>query len=537
MSVAIESFEEYERLEQLEACSRHPAELGRYVRCLDTEEGEEFRFELWDESDGWYWQRELLDEWLASRRYIVLKARQLGITWLSALLALWYLLFKPGTRVLIVSINEKEASKVIGRIWIMYQSLPAHLCRHATIVKPSRGADPSDTIEVRHEDGKKSTILALPSTPKAGHGETAALVILDELARQDYAMQTWTAVIPTAAKGGLIIGISTGNGVSTQEGQGNFFHFLWRGADEAQVRKRFLSVFTHPDRDEEWYQREAMAIPLPSVRGEQYPRTEREAFILTGDPYFDVDALAWYDEFGLREPLFRGRYVREGEARTSRFQKLELGPVRIFEPADGKHDYLITADVATGRGKDYSAAYVLDLVTMAPVAEVQAKIPADLYAEQLYCLARYYGDAKIAVENAGGFGDAVIISLRERKPWRPAYTNLHQHVHELEWGLPERKGLGYPVNVHTRPQMLGTLAAALREHSLPYVSAECLAELQTFVHRDTNPSPRAQEGCNDDRVMALAAACDLYRRYGGERKERKPREYRPSRPWESRKVA
>ena len=43
---------------------------------------------------------------------------------------------------------------------------------------------------------------------------------------------------------------------------------------------------------------------------------------------------------------------------------------------------------------------------------------------------------------------------------------------------------------------------------------ETILECKTFVRRDTLPSPRAAEGTNDDRVMALAGALEMYRRYG-----------------------
>jgi hypothetical protein len=104
-----------------------------------------------------------------------LKARQIGITWLAALLALWIALFRPGTRVLILSVNEDEAKKVIARIWGMWKSLPAGLTDHVVVSKPARGGNPSQEIEWTHhgQEAKKSTILALPATEKAGHGETA----------------------------------------------------------------------------------------------------------------------------------------------------------------------------------------------------------------------------------------------------------------------------------------------------------------------------------------------------------------------------
>jgi hypothetical protein len=81
---------------------------------------------------GWYWQRGVLDEWIEHPLNLVLKARQIGITWLAAGYALWKLLTKPGTSVLIVSINEDEAIKVVNRLFDMFNSLPEHLRFDAT---------------------------------------------------------------------------------------------------------------------------------------------------------------------------------------------------------------------------------------------------------------------------------------------------------------------------------------------------------------------------------------------------------------------
>jgi hypothetical protein len=35
-----------------------------------------------------------------------------------------------------------------------------------------------------------------------------------------------------------------------------------------------------------------------------------------------------------------------------------------------------------------------------------------------------------------------------------------------------------------------------------------------FVYRDTNPSPAALDGCNDDRVMMLGIAVEMFRQFG-----------------------
>jgi hypothetical protein len=66
---------------------------------------------------------------------------------------------------------------------------------------------------------------------------------------------------------------------------------------------------------------------------------------------------------------------------------------------------------------------------------------------------------------------------------------------------------------------------------------ELILECKTFVRRDVLPSPRAADGANDDRVMALCLALELYRRYGhhahDSRKTRKRRkQYRARYEWE-----
>src|SRR4030095_14747105 len=133
----------------------------------------------------WFWQRGVLDGWMEYPLSLVLKARQIGITWLASGYALWKLLTMPGTRVLVVSINEDEAIKVVNRFFDMFASLPEHLRFEAKITKPTRDARPSTLVEFTFPDGRISSVVGLPSTRRAGHGEPAPLVLLDECARDE----------------------------------------------------------------------------------------------------------------------------------------------------------------------------------------------------------------------------------------------------------------------------------------------------------------------------------------------------------------
>ena len=135
----------------------HPAMLLDRVTCLDAKTGEKFRFHLNDPESGWYWQRGVLDGWLENDRSLELKARQIGVTWLAAGLALWYSLYQPGARTLIISINEVEAIKVVNRIWDMWRSVPEHLRNGRVVVKPSRGIRP--TTEIQRSAAKATGVL------------------------------------------------------------------------------------------------------------------------------------------------------------------------------------------------------------------------------------------------------------------------------------------------------------------------------------------------------------------------------------------
>lgn len=523
--------------EERDQCREHPGYLLDQVKCIDATTGEEFQFQLLDPGAPWYWQRAVLDHWLNSEKSIVLKARQLGITWLAAGLALWKVLYTPGSRVLVISINEEEASKVVNRLWDMLESLPEHLRNGVTVIKPTRNTRPNLHIELKHPDGRISSVIGLPSTKKAGHGETAALVILDEYARHEYARESWKAVLPTMSHGGKILAISTGNGVSNAAtGEGNFFHHLWVNAEQYDVAKHFLRWDLHPERDDKWYARIAMGMPATD-RAEQFPRDELEAFILTGEPFFDVEALGWYAKNALADPLYRMRFEA---ASFDKARKVETkqGYVRIFVEPDKEHRYVLAADVATGRGADYSAAYVLDLVDMTISASFHGKLDSDEYAFQLHYLGRYYNTAWLAVEMGGGFGEPVVLALRDGREGRPAYPKLYRHTQLDRGDQPISKPFGFPMNLKTRPTVIEGLEEAIRERLLPKLDTEALSELQTFVRRTTNPSPRAQEGCNDDRVMALGIAIEMYRQRGHHpgREARRARRTKPTRapayPWQ-----
>ncbi len=256
-----------------------------------------------------------------------------------------------------------------------------------------------------------------------------------------------------------------------------------------------------------------------------------------GSCYFDIDALETYRQI-VPETLYHMDFMPVEQGGKARPVKRDQGKITVYERPDPAIDYAIGADVATGRGKDFSVAYVIRLDEPRIVAEFHAKIDPDLFAEQLHFLGRWYGDAFMAIESGGGYGEAVIIPLRDGKGPRPPYPRLYRHILSSRPDLPMVKPYGFPMNLKTRPLVLSQIEKAIREQSLPGLPQRLLDECMTFAYAETSPSPRALEGCNDDCVFAAAIALEMYRLRGHHPDRHKPAPATPKNrrtyPWQRR---
>jgi len=313
------------------------------------------------------------------------------------------------------------------------------------------------------------------------------------------------------ADGGQLLIVSTANGF------GNLFYELWTDALDRGISAVFIGAEKHPGRDHEWFERMRKNLSSADM-SEQYPLNAAEAFLGTAGCWFDTGALSRYAD-RTRNAKYRGKFIPSEEGVSAVFDRQDAGWVWVYDPPDKEKTYTIYADVATGRGKDYTAAVVMDLQDMNIAAELHGKIDPDLAAEQLHFLGRWYGTARIAVELGGGFGEAVVIPLRDGKRGRRPYPKLYRHVQDDRPDWKQNATYGFPITVKTRPLIINQLERAIREESLPHMPMATILECKTFVRQDTLPSPRAAEGTNDDRVMALAGALEMFRRYGSHPKD------------------
>lgn len=234
-------------------------------------------------------QEVALDHWRDNRYSLTLKARQIGYSTLVAAHAFWEAYFQPDREIIMLSRGERESIKLLRKAWYGYKFLPDWL-------KERGPKAPAHNQEMRFSND--SSIASLPSASDPARSETAYLVVVDEWAFLPNPEDAWASIEPVADVGGRIIGLSTANG------SGNFFATLWA---EARGGSNFFKALfqgwdARADRTQEWHDLKASRLPAWQM-AQEYPTTEDEAFLKSGNPVFDVDALSRLE---IRPPLVRG---------------------------------------------------------------------------------------------------------------------------------------------------------------------------------------------------------------------------------------
>jgi len=262
---------------------------------------------------------------------------------------------------------------------------------------------------------------------------------------------------------------------------------------------------------------------------QEYPATAEEAFLVSGACFFDEDQI-------------RLMTRTSGEAKTRGMLGLNdrlvvyrpnpRGFLRVFENPDDEGHYVIGADTAEGKlvaermggnsstqergGRDYSSAVVYRVDTDQVVAELHGRVAPEVFAEQLRLLGNWYscgeGAARsvalIGVERSHSSGQTVLRLLREHY----RYPRLYWHREMNKLTRRTSRTLGWKTTVETRMPMLDELGHKVRLGQIEIPSKDIVREMVTFVIWE-NGKPMAEEGCHDDRVIALAIANQMAREH------------------------
>jgi hypothetical protein len=496
-------------------------------------------------------------------RAIVLKARQEGIsTYVAARFYRRATLYKNQNCVVIADLKKRGA--VLFNIYETYYRYMPDGYRPAKRYSSKQAQLVFDTIDGRGGLNSKITVETARDT-SSGRGSTISCLHASEVAFWENAGDLWHGLVNAIPdQGSEIVIESTANGV------GNFFHQMWQDAEAglSGYLAIFLPWWIHEEYQAELpagmhdhmlatlsdWERKAYTVGLEwdggvhrltleqllwrrnKIRGDfrgderlfrqEYPSNPREAFLVSGNLFFNEESLLRYEESAY-PPLMRADMIRRGDTITP--MRTAQGDLRIFRLPDPKGHYVIFADTATGKlaseretvsladpekgGRDFSAAWVYDTRSHTYAAILHGRMPPEVLAEQLALLGYYYTNAStrddelrrpalIGVERNHSSGETVLNLLKDT--W--AYPTLYYHrLVNRRNGDKHTTTLGFVTTVDNRQMMLDEFAQALRENDVHLPDSDTIRECFTFIRDDTG-KPQAAEECHDDRVMAAAGA-------------------------------
>lgn len=427
-------------------------------------------------------QKETLRDLVMNRNVIILKARQVGFSTLLAAFTLWCALQGGDRQIYTLSKGQRESRALLSKVRYGWRNLPEWVRNY-----PKMPTLTDRTLE-RMTFDNDSFLISSQSSSDPIRGETAWMVVVDEWASIPDQEGAWASIEPTADVGGRIIGLSTA------KGEGDFFHRLWVAAETGNnnFKPVFHSWRAVPDRDDAWYEDKKRSNERWFV-AQEYPDNAEEAFIGSGNPFFDLDIIR---KWGLLYPLgrFRPEYV-DGEGHMVDDPD---GDVQIWKQPSKKLAYAVGADVAMGLDHgDFSVAYVMEAKTREIVAMYRGRCHPDVFGEQILpALGAYYGTALICPE-VNNHGLTTVTALR-----RIEYPEIYRRRTKLKRKETVTESLGFMTTSTTKPDLCNSVAAWMREGNQPWDRAS-QGELKTFVRDQRGEKISLHGSPHDDCVMAL----------------------------------
>jgi hypothetical protein len=405
-------------------------------------------------------QRKLLWYFITKRFSIVLKFRQAGVTELISMYCLWLAMYHENKNIVIISLKDRVAKKVLRKIKYMYKNLPEHL---KVNVVNGRTNDIGTAQEMEFANG--SIISSIPTTEDAGRSEGLTLLVIDEAAIIRYANLIWASALPTLSTGGASIVNSTPYGV------GNWYHKMWVDACSGgngffPIRLRWQM---HPERDMDWYR--TMAAGL----GRRKTAQEIDGdFLTSGNNVFDMgDIRAIADMI----TEYTNKMI------NPEFSAEMNGQLLTYKNPIPNEQYYIGGDVATGRSRDYSAFSIMNRKGE-EYASFRGKIGVDRFADLLMKQGKRYNGAIVAPEG-NDIGLATVMKI-ENSGYSGLYYSTALIKEKGERKPKENKIPGWLTTKANRPVIIDGLEEDIRNESIEIKDPHFVGEAGTFIYDDNN---------------------------------------------------
>ena len=477
---------------------------------------------------------------------IILKARQLGISTLTVLEFLAYLLFVDGFSGLIISEDERKAKQLLQIAWLALDMLPEqyrvplkygrdnYIITEAPIYKTVNG------VRKRVGGGRGSSLyIGTAKNFTSGRGLTYHAVHMSELAfwpaEADKDASDVLAGLEEAVpdKPGAIIRIeSTANGLGNvfhvkvqnarmKQGRYRFHFYPWWFAIDDEYRKpvrepleltedelRLVEMakrvygFTLTREHIQWRRDKIIDKTTPhsgEMFWQEYPEDPDSCFLATGSGVYQH----------IQPQLFHIRKRLEGE--FAQYERDRHGvECHYWKHMRPGYQYVIGVDMSEGeKEKSDFHALVLGEVRedqrFEECVTAQGRVSAPTFAQVIMELAHEFNGALIAVERASK-GFSVLDILMEQQDSGPYNYGLYYHLDFDQMAGKESKIPGFRPTKPARDaaiQRWGTdLTSGLYVPHEPLVIGQALA----FQHNPRTGKAEAPKGSYDDLLNAAFIA-------------------------------
>ncbi len=433
-----------------------------------------------------------------TKRSIVLKARQLGITTYVAARFFIQTITQPGTVTVQVAHDQESAEEIFKIVHRFWENLPKGMQDGALVTSH---ANIRQIVFPRLDSEYR---VATAADANAGRGMTIHNLHCSEVARWPRDVEETLASLRTAVpEDGEIVLESTPNGA------GGIFYEEWQRAEETGYSRHFFpwwfgeeyriqktkATSEPPSLEEEhlikhagltegqiaW--RRTKRAQLRGLAVQEYAEDPVSCFRASGECVFDLEAIE-----------------RALQACSDPVETRDNQHLLIWLPAQAGKQYLIGVDPAGGGSEgDYSCAAVIERTTGLQCAELHGHFPPRELATRLIELANLYNEGLLVVEQ-NNHGHAVLAHLRMEGCMNVFRDGAHD---------------GWLTSAVSRPAMIENLAAVLALERTIFHSPRLLNECRTFI-RHADGSSSAAAGSHDDCVMAMAIALAARQKLAGQ---------------------
>ena len=433
-----------------------------------------------------------------TKRNIVLKARQVGITTYIAARFFIQTITRPGTLTVQVAHSDESAEAIFNMVHRFWENLPNQRVHRGALVK-SRSNVRQIVFPKLDSEYRVETV-----GDNAGRGLTIHNLHCSEVSRWvrgagDTLASLRAAVVPD----GEIVLESTPNGAA------GIFYEEWETAEETGYARHFVPWWYEPTYVEdvapgsvhELTEEEKELMTKHGLSEQQIGWRRARWQVMHGQAAqeYAEDPVSCFLASG--ECVFEMTAIEQAAAKAAEpTESQENGRELIwFPPNPAQWQYIIGVDTAGGGCEgDYSCAQVIERSMGLQCAELHGHFPPYELARRLVALGQLYGNALIAVErNNHGYG--VLAHLKDL-----GYGNLFEQNGQVGW----------LTSAVTRPAMIENLAAILIDQPELFHSSRLLGDMKTFVRR-ADGQGAAAEGAHDDCVMAMAIAMAVRREDAG----------------------